>query len=60
MIRLLGKRPWANHKDDMDKWLDDNSPERSAPPPLERPEDVGEPAPEGAVAVRTLDRDARL
>ena len=34
MIRLLGKRPF-DRKDDMDKWLDENSPERSAPPPLE-------------------------
>ncbi|KAI0361286.1 ATP-dependent metallopeptidase Hfl [Trametes cingulata] len=35
MIALLGPRPFANRKDAMDKWLDENSQERSAPPPLE-------------------------
>ncbi|RPD64876.1 ATP-dependent metallopeptidase Hfl [Lentinus tigrinus ALCF2SS1-7] len=35
MIQLLGRRPFANRKDAMDKWLEENSPERSAPPPLE-------------------------
>ncbi|EIW86834.1 ATP-dependent metallopeptidase Hfl [Coniophora puteana RWD-64-598 SS2] len=36
MIDLLGKRPFANKSDEMDKWLDENrSHERSAPPPLE-------------------------
>ncbi|KAI0080274.1 ATP-dependent metallopeptidase Hfl [Panus rudis PR-1116 ss-1] len=43
MIKLLGPRPFANRKDDMDKWLDENAKqgERSAPPPLE--EMPGEP-----------------
>lgn len=35
MIRLLGKRPFANRKDDMDKWLDENRPDIVAPPPFE-------------------------
>lgn len=35
MIALLGPRPFANKKDDMDKWLDENRREQSAPPPLE-------------------------
>ncbi|KAL6310043.1 ATP-dependent metallopeptidase Hfl [Sparassis latifolia] len=35
MITLLGPRPFANRKDEMDKWLDENRNERSAPPPLE-------------------------
>lgn len=35
MIDLLGKRPFRGKGDDMDKWLDENRGERSAPPPLE-------------------------
>lgn len=36
MIDLLGKRPFADKQDAMDKWLDENrKQERSAPPPLE-------------------------
>ncbi|KAG2075032.1 ATP-dependent metallopeptidase Hfl [Suillus decipiens] len=36
MIDLLGKRPFTNKSDDMDKWLDDNrGHERSAPAPIE-------------------------
>ncbi|KAI6047768.1 ATP-dependent metallopeptidase Hfl [Pisolithus marmoratus] len=36
MIDLLGKRPFANQADDMDKWLDQHrGHERSAPPPIE-------------------------
>ena len=36
MIDMLGKRPFANKADEMDKWLDENrSRERSAPPPME-------------------------
>lgn len=38
MIDLLGKRPFANRADDMDKWLDEhgkNRGESSAPRPLE-------------------------
>ncbi|KAH9847411.1 ATP-dependent metallopeptidase Hfl [Lenzites betulinus] len=38
MIALLGRRPFANRRDAMDKWLEENSQERSAPPPLETPE----------------------
>lgn len=49
MINTLGQRPFANRKDDMDKWLDENrKQERSAPPPLEEmpPEATGPtPAP---------------
>lgn len=37
MIDLLGKRPFANRADDMDKWLDEHGSkkrgESSAPPP---------------------------
>lgn len=36
MINLLGKRPFPERADDMDKWLDKNR-EKSAPPPLETP-----------------------
>ncbi|KLO13927.1 ATP-dependent metallopeptidase Hfl [Schizopora paradoxa] len=39
MIDLLGKRPFANRADDMDKWLDEHGTkkrgETSAPPPME-------------------------
>ncbi|KAH9947917.1 ATP-dependent metallopeptidase Hfl [Amylocystis lapponica] len=43
MIELLGQRPFANRRDAMDKWLDENrNQQRSAPPPLE---DVTGPAP---------------
>jgi AFG3 family protein len=48
MISLLGKRPFAGRSDDMDKWLDENRGEKSAPPPLESPpptEDDPMPAP---------------
>ncbi|KAG1817767.1 ATP-dependent metallopeptidase Hfl [Suillus variegatus] len=47
MIDLLGKRPFANKSDDMDKWLDDNrGHERSAPAPIEEsPQSVVDPAP---------------
>ncbi|CAL1695325.1 unnamed protein product [Somion occarium] len=47
MISLLGKRPFANRKDEMDKWLDENrKQERSAPPPLEEmPPESSAPAP---------------
>ena len=36
MIDLLGKRPFLRG-DDMDKWLDENRGEKSAPAPLETP-----------------------
>ena len=36
MNNLLGKRPFANRSDDMDKWLDQHrGHESSAPPPME-------------------------
>ncbi|GJJ13906.1 Mitochondrial inner membrane m-AAA proteasecomponent [Clathrus columnatus] len=36
MISLLGKRPFANRSDEMDKWLDEHRPgEKQAPPSLE-------------------------
>ena len=48
MVSLLGKRPFLNRADDMDKWLDENGKatekkkgEVSAPPPIE----PGEPIP---------------
>ncbi|PCH33844.1 ATP-dependent metallopeptidase Hfl [Wolfiporia cocos MD-104 SS10] len=48
MISLLGPRPFANRKDDMDKWLDENrNAQRSAPPPLESP---SEPTPSPAAS----------
>jgi AFG3 family protein len=37
MIELLGKRPFPGRSDDMDKWLDNNKANRSAPPPFEDP-----------------------
>ncbi|KAH9944123.1 ATP-dependent metallopeptidase Hfl [Epithele typhae] len=45
MIALLGPRPFANRRDAMDKWLEENSQERSAPPPLESDEPLGGAAP---------------
>ena len=57
MLRLLGKRPFANRRDDMDKWLDENSKEKSAPPPIERPEDT-DPAP--VPAAKAIDQELRL
>lgn len=45
MIGLLGKRPFADKEDAMDKWLDENrKQERSAPPPLEGLEPTPAPA----------------
>jgi AFG3 family protein len=35
MIEVLGKRPFPERADDMDKWLDKNRAPKSAPPPLE-------------------------
>ncbi|KAI0050680.1 ATP-dependent metallopeptidase Hfl [Auriscalpium vulgare] len=58
MIGLLGKRPFANRGDDMDKWLDENrGSERSAPPPLEQPpvEDPT-PTPTPGVAASPIDK----
>jgi AFG3 family protein len=34
MINLLGKRPFTNRSDDMDKWLDENQGGLTAPPPF--------------------------
>ncbi|EAU92673.1 hypothetical protein CC1G_01718 [Coprinopsis cinerea okayama7 len=59
MIELLGKRPFTGRSDDMDKWLDENRGERSAPPPLEPPSDSGRlddpPEPQPALT-KALDR----
>ncbi|KAI0067786.1 ATP-dependent metallopeptidase Hfl [Artomyces pyxidatus] len=57
MIGLLGKRPFANRSDDMDKWLDDNrGSERSAPPPLEPAlDDTPTPTPTPGVAASKVD-----
>lgn len=55
MIRLLGKRPYSRG-DEMDAWLDANSPERSAPPPLEKPADEG-PSPDPSPAMKPVDKD---
>ncbi|GJE85743.1 ATP-dependent metallopeptidase Hfl [Phanerochaete sordida] len=66
MVRLLGKRPFANRRDDMDKWLDEHGgKERSGPPPLEPSlEDHVPPGPPGGepapVATRVADDETRL
>lgn len=57
MLRLLGKRPFSS-QDDMDKWLDENRGEKSAPPPLEPAPPVPEvesPGPMPAPAAKALD-----
>ncbi|KAM5533071.1 hypothetical protein V8D89_013214 [Ganoderma adspersum] len=62
MIALLGPRPFANRKDAMDKWLEQNSQERSAPPPLESVEPTNappDPSPSPAPAAKRID-DASL
>lgn len=61
MVRLLGKRPFTNRKDDMDKWLDEHSQERSGPPPLERSaEESSTPDAEpSAVAAKVADHEIR-
>ena len=63
MIQLLGPRPFANRKDAMDKWLEENSPERSAPPPLEESISTtnppSDPTPTPAPAAKGVE-DARL
>ena len=56
MIRLLGKRPFSRG-DEMDAWLDANSPERSAPPPLEKPAE-GLPPPDPTPAMKPIDKDS--
>jgi len=57
MIRLLGKRPFSR-SDDMDKWLDENRGEKSAPPPLERVDGpIDEPMPAPAAAAKALGWD---
>lgn len=62
MIELLGKRPFANRADDMDKWLDQNA-GKSAPPPLEQlppssGNNVDDPTPSPAMA-KALNMDVR-
>ncbi|KAI0756701.1 ATP-dependent metallopeptidase Hfl [Daedaleopsis nitida] len=61
MIKLLGPRPFANRKDAMDKWLEENSSERSAPPPLETVQPTNPPtdSPDPAPAAKRID-DMRL
>lgn len=57
MVTLLGKRPFSS-KDDMDKWLDENRGEKSAPPPLERatsPAEVEDPGPMPVPISKALD-----
>jgi len=51
MVSLLGKRPFANRADEMDKWLDENMGEKSAPPPLERVDDIPAPTVSKAIDV---------
>ncbi|KAF4623184.1 hypothetical protein D9613_002097 [Agrocybe pediades] len=60
MIRMLGKRPFVGRSDDMDKWLDENRGEKSAPPPLEpaAPSSLDEPSP--APAFKSLDDKSKL
>ncbi|KAI1793869.1 ATP-dependent metallopeptidase Hfl [Ganoderma leucocontextum] len=58
MIALLGPRPFANRKDAMDRWLEQNSQERSAPPPLESVEPSSappDPSPTPAAAAKRID-----
>jgi AFG3 family protein len=60
MVRLLGKRPFVGRSDDMDKWLDENQHrgEKSAPPPMEDPQDSGrldDPIPQPALT-KALDQ----
>ncbi|KIM47890.1 hypothetical protein M413DRAFT_439571 [Hebeloma cylindrosporum] len=57
MISLLGKRPFAGRSDDMDKWLDENRGEKSAPPPLESPPptEVDDPLPAPAPICTKID-----
>ncbi|KAH6916848.1 peptidase family M41-domain-containing protein [Coprinopsis sp. MPI-PUGE-AT-0042] len=60
MVNLLGKRPFLGRSDDMDKWLDENQHrgEKSAPPPIEEPQDSGrldDPLPQPALA-KALDQ----
>lgn len=56
MINLLGKRPFSRG-DDMDKWLDENRGEKSAPAPLEAPSptEVDGPMPTPAPIAKALD-----
>jgi AFG3 family protein len=61
MIDLLGKRPFSRG-DDMDKWLDENRGEKSAPAPLEAPPveahpEVDDPIPAPAPIAKALDDD---
>jgi len=57
MIDMLGKRPFVGRSDDMDKWLDENRGEKSAPPPLESPlpSGVDDPIPQPTSITKTLD-----
>jgi len=55
MINLLGKRPFIGRSDDMDKWLDENRGEKSAPPPLETPTEDAGPAPAPVAIAKALE-----
>lgn len=57
MVKLLGKRPFTS-RDDMDKWLDENRGEKSAPPPFEPssiPAEVEGPEPTPVPISKALD-----
>ena len=58
MIDLLGKRPFANRHDDMDKWLDENRGEKSAPPPMEQAPAPADDAPTPAPLVASTRMDS--
>ncbi|KAF8647901.1 hypothetical protein AX16_006433 [Volvariella volvacea WC 439] len=58
MIDLLGKRPFVGKGDDMDKWLDENRGEKSAPPPLE-PSPVADTEGFGSPVAATVRLDHR-
>jgi AFG3 family protein len=57
MISMLGKRPFVGRSDDMDRWLDENRGEKSAPPPLESPPptEVDDPMPQPTPIAKALD-----
>ncbi|KAI6153724.1 ATP-dependent metallopeptidase Hfl [Pisolithus tinctorius] len=61
MIDLLGKRPFANQADDMDKWLDQHrGHERSAPPPIEESDSAPGDSVPSPVVTYTRIGDRRL
>ncbi|KAH7102303.1 ATP-dependent metallopeptidase Hfl [Auriculariales sp. MPI-PUGE-AT-0066] len=62
MINLLGKRPFANKADEMDKWLDEHSPrgESSAPPPFESDVPTSPAAPNGVPVATSIPLNQRM